>query len=407
MKVIVYEYASGGGYAGQPIPPGVLAEGFGMLRGSVADFKEAGHVVTVLMDARLSKLNPPINADCTIPIFYPKESEKVIANIAKINEAILVIAPETGQTLQSLVEIAEKSGKVSLNCESDAIAKASDKAVMYENLANEGFQTPQTAVLNNKDTLEQIKQAIKREMQYPLVFKPVDGVGCGGLSIVKEETQVEKAVAKVKAQSTNKHFLAQEYIQGESASVSLLSNAKKAFALSLNKQNVTLAEPDEASSYDGGVVPFEHPLKHEAFALAQKVVESIRGLRGYVGVDLIFGEKDIFVVDVNPRLTTSYVGLREVAGFNIADALLNAVLKGKFPAKSESRGFACFSKTETATPTFEAFRKAAKLDMVVSPPFPLEDNANSCALVLGRGESLKNASIRLEEAKKHLLNIIS
>ena len=68
MKVIVYEHASGGGYAGQPIPSSVLSEGFGMLRSVVADFKAAEHEVTVLMDARLSKLNPPLNADVILPI---------------------------------------------------------------------------------------------------------------------------------------------------------------------------------------------------------------------------------------------------------------------------------------------------------------------------------------------------
>ncbi len=94
------------------------------------------------------------------------------------------------------------------------------------------------------------------------------------------------------------------------------------------------------------------------------------------------------MVDVNPRLTTSYVGLRKVAGFNVAEALVNAVLKGKLPAKNEHKGFACFSKTETPKPTIEAFQKAAKLDAVVSPPFPLDDNAKSCALVIGEGDTL-------------------
>ena len=37
-----------------------------------------------------------------------------------------------------------------------------------------------------------------------------------------------------------------------------------------------------------------------------------------------------FVVDVNPRLTTSYVGLRRVANFNVAEAMVNAVLKVGF-----------------------------------------------------------------------------
>ena len=77
MKIIVYEHVSGGGYAGQPIPSGVLAEGYGMLRGVVADFKAAGHEVTVLLDERISKLNPPIDADCTVPIFYANEPKTV------------------------------------------------------------------------------------------------------------------------------------------------------------------------------------------------------------------------------------------------------------------------------------------------------------------------------------------
>ena len=34
----------------------------------------------------------------------------------------------------------------------------------------------------------------------------MDGVSCGGLSIVKEDAQVEKAVAKIKAESAAKQF---------------------------------------------------------------------------------------------------------------------------------------------------------------------------------------------------------
>ena len=198
MKVIVYEYVSGGGYAGQHIPSGVLAEGFGMLRCLAADFKAAGHEVTVLLDSRISKLNPPIDVDFTIPILQPEKPQTTLKSIAKINDAIFIIAPETGLTLQSLVELAEKTGKISLNCESKAIAKVADKTVLYEELANGGFQTPNTVVIESKDSLEQIREVIKSELQFPAVFKPADGVGCSGLSIVKDESEVEKAIAKVK-----------------------------------------------------------------------------------------------------------------------------------------------------------------------------------------------------------------
>jgi tyramine---L-glutamate ligase len=407
LKVIVYEHVSGGGYAEQPIPPSVLAEGFGMLRCVSEDFKAAGHEVTVFLDARLSKLNPPIDADCTLPIFYPQEPERFLNSSAYINDAICIVAPETRQTLQRLVELAEKTGKTSLNCKSEAIGQVADKAVLYQILQKNGFPTPKTVQINFTDTLAQIKHALKRELIYPVVFKPVDGVGCSGLSIVNEEAQIEKAVAKVQEESKAPCFIAQEFINGDAASVSLLSNGKKAMALSLNKQNITLAGPEVTSSYDGGVVPFGYWLKQDVFALAEKIAETFSGLRGFIGVDFVLTEHKAFVLDVNPRLTTSYVGLRKVAGFNVAGALVDSVIDRKLPSQHDSRGFACFSKTETPTPTVNAFQKASKSATVISPPFPLSENAKSVALLIGYGISLDAAKRHLEEAKKHLLNSIT
>ncbi len=407
MKVIVYEHVSGGGYAEQPIPPNVLTEGFSMLHCVVADFKAAGNEVTVLMDARISKLNPPIDADCIVPIFYPQEPAKFINNIAKINDAIYIIAPEARQILQSFVELAQKTGKISLNSESETIGKVADKADLYKHLQENGFPTPKTLIFTFKDSLAEVKQAINHELNYPLVFKPVDGVGCGGLSFVKEEAQIQKAIEKIKSESSNTRFMVQEFINGESASVSLLSTGKKAMSLSLNKQNIILGDPESASSYEGGIVPFDYWLKQDVFKVAEKLAETFSGLKGYVGVDFILTEHKACVVDVNPRLTTSFVGLRKVANFNVAGALVNAVLKGKLPVKPENRGVVCFSKLETPKPSLSVFQKSSKLEDVVSPPFPLEDESKSNALVIGHGETLEIARLHLEEAKKHLLNTLS
>jgi predicted ATP-grasp superfamily ATP-dependent carboligase len=405
LKIIVYEHVSGGGYVGQPIPPSFLAEGFGMLRCLVDDFKASGHEVTVLMDSRLSKLSPPISADCIVPVSHPEESKKFLKTIAKINDAIYIIAPETEHTLQSLVELAEGTGKVPLNCESQAIEKVADKSCFYEKLQNLGV-SPKTTSLALDEDLVNVKLAIKKELCYPILLKPVDGVGCSGLSLVKEETHLAAAIAKIRAESKTGRFIAQEFIRGEAASVSLLSTGKKAVSLSLNKQNIILENPDGISSYEGGTIPFDHWLKQEALRVSQRVVEAFSGLRGYVGVDFVLTEHKVFVVDINPRLTTSYIGLRSVEEFNVAQSLLDAVLKGTLPAKNEIEGYACFSKVETTTPSRSVYQKAAKLSSVVSPPFPLKDNPQAVSLVIGEGVNIKDATLHLEEAKKHLLNII-
>ena len=405
MKVIVYEHASGGGYAGQSIPQSILSEGFGMLRCLVADFKAAGHEVTVLLDSRLSKLNPPINANCIVPIFYPEEPKRFIKNTAKINDAIYIIAPETKQTLQSLVEVSEGTGKVSLNCESQSIKRAANKTVFFETLQKLGV-LPKTTLLNLDEDLAKVKLTIKKELCYPIVLKPADGVGCSGLSLVDQETQLANAIKKISAISTIRRFIAQEFIRGQAASVSLLSTGKKAVSLSLNKQNIVFASSNGASSYEGGTVPFDHWLKQEAFSISQKLVENFPGLRGYTGIDLVLTEHKVFVVDVNPRLTTSYIGLHMVEEFNIAQALLDAVLKGILPSKNEIEGVACFSKVKIPTPSMVFYQRASKLNSIVSPPFPLNDNHPGVSLIQGKGADLKDANLHLEEAKKDLLSII-
>jgi predicted ATP-grasp superfamily ATP-dependent carboligase len=42
--------------------------------------------------------------------------------------------------------------------------------------------------------------------------------------------------------------------------------------------------------------------------------------------------RDDWVIEINPRLTTSYVGLRHLARFNLAEALLAVTLGGALPS---------------------------------------------------------------------------
>jgi predicted ATP-grasp superfamily ATP-dependent carboligase len=61
-------------------------------------------------------------------------------------------------------------------------------------------------------------------------------------------------------------------------------------------------------------------------AASRPAVESVPGLLGYVGVDLVLGAaadgSDDWAIELNPRLTTSYVGLRALAVDNLAGAML-------------------------------------------------------------------------------------
>jgi predicted ATP-grasp superfamily ATP-dependent carboligase len=153
-------------------------------------------------------------------------------------------------------------------------------------------------------------------------------------------------------------------------------------------------------------VPFEHEMKQKAFKTAEKVIDCFPGLKGYIGVDLILNEKGPVIVDVNPRLTTSFIGLSRVAGFNFGDAITNAALKNELPTKAALSGYACFSKIEMPKTDLDALDSLYKVPGVVSPPFPVQDSEVGCALISAEGNSLDEACRLLEEAKKRVLDIL-
>jgi predicted ATP-grasp superfamily ATP-dependent carboligase len=405
LKLFVYEHVSGGGFAGKSLPSSILSEGFGMLRTLISDFKTAGYFVTTMLDSRLATLNPPIEADCMVPVFSSRDAEAAFQKISESADAAYIIAPESNHVLQSLVANLEQAGVSSLNCQASAIGEVSDKAVFHESLKRLGLPTPKTVIISTFDDVAEIKQTVNDRLEFPLIFKPVDGVSCGGLSVVRNGNQVAIAVSKIGRESSSKRFVAQELIRGVAISVSLISTGSEALPISLNRQDVSLGTPNSISTYQGGLVPFDNPLKPEAFAMAEQAAKFFRGLRGYIGVDLVLTEKEPVVIEVNPRLTTSYVGVRKVASFNPAQALINSILKRELPENNQGVGYAFFSKVEIPKPTAEVLQKTYGMDEVVSPPFPVSDNDAASALVLSQRATLKEAMVGFHEAKKRLLSI--
>jgi predicted ATP-grasp superfamily ATP-dependent carboligase len=128
------------------------------------------------------------------------------------------------------------------------------------------------------------------------------------------------------------------------ASVSLLSNGQEALALSLNKQKMQVGA---SFTYCGGRIPLQHPQAQRAISLARQAVSLIPGLRGYVGVDLIMTADECYVLEINPRLTTSYVGLRQIVDLNLAASIWDCCLAGRLPQAPKVTGSVSFRKDGT------------------------------------------------------------
>ena len=401
MNLLILEYVSGGGYADQKLSASILSEAYGMARSLISDCKAAGHNVSTLMDSRIKEFNPPNEADKIVSVSSPHELYAKLEELSGRVDAVYVIAPELGQVLAKLVETVKTSGGTSLNCEIDAIKWASNKMATHETLKKLGLKVPETVLLDIHERPENIRRLVK-QLEYPMVFKPLDGVSCDGLSIIKDDGDVAGAVKKVARESLSKQFMAQKLVRGKAASSCVISTGDKALAVTLNRQFVTLASPDEQSGYFGGAVPFDHKLEKKALKAAEKAVEAVSGLKGYVGVDMILTDEEPVIMEVNPRLTVSYIGLRKAANFNPAEAISNAVIRRKLPANIQNRGYTFFSKVQVPSLP-QMITETYRLKDVVSPPFPIEENT-AYALIAVSSSSIRGAQSAFYRTKKRLLS---
>ena len=402
MNLLLFECFSGGGFSDQNLSSNILCEAYGMLRGLVTDFKTAGYHVTTFMDSRLWEFNPLKEADKVVRIFSPFEAYKKLKELSNLVDATYIIAPESNQTLAKLLETIEASGTISLNCKIDAVRRNSNKITAYKKLKETGLKIPETIFLDIHEKTEYIKRLLK-DLGYPLVIKPIDGVGCSGVSLLKNEKNIGKAIRKIAKESVSPQFLAQKLIKGKPASASVFSTGDKAVAVTLNKQQVTLASPNEESIYHGGLVPFNHRLENEALRAAEKVVEMTNGLRGYVGVDLILSEKEPFLIEINPRLTTSYIGLKKSVNFNTAEVLISAITRHILPNNIQTKCFTFFSKVRIPL-SGQFASETLNIKDVISPPFPTEEETNY-SLIASTSKSPGGAQSAFYRVKKKLLSI--
>jgi predicted ATP-grasp superfamily ATP-dependent carboligase len=129
-------------------------------------------------------------------------------------------------------------------------------------------------------------------------------------------------------------MILQEYVPGRPVSVSFLAGAGELFALPAVEQ---VLSADGHFRYQGGRLPLPEELDRRARRLAERAVRAVEGLHGYFGVDLVLGDAEDgledFAIEINPRLTTSYVGLRRLARFNLAEGLLAVTTGALLPVR--------------------------------------------------------------------------
>lgn len=288
MKIALYEYFT----AVKAFHDPSWIEGNSMLKAAAEDLRRAGHEIEVV-----DSIPPKRPADL-----------------------VLLIAPSIGRTLYSLVKACEDEGLEVIDSPSTAVFLATDKALLSRNLELCGVKTPRTVVSKFENGLEAIEEALKTYRK--VVVKPADGDGCAGLCLVSDIVEARRAINIVKQSSKLPYFLIQEFVDGLNLSVSILACEDLVLPVSINVQNVHIEGPSGSSRYLGSMVPYEY--NERVLDAAVRAVRSLGHVKGFFGVDVVLKMNEPYIIEVNPRLTTSYLALREVSEDNVLEVLVKA-----------------------------------------------------------------------------------
>ncbi|MFQ6120170.1 MAG: ATP-grasp domain-containing protein, partial [Methanosarcinales archaeon] len=301
MNILVAEYA----VSSENNNLKILHEGRAMLATLVKSFEVCGHKVFYPTH------HTELNYGNAIPINkFGKNILFTLKHFSKKCDAGIVIAPD--EILANLTKIIEKNTK-NLSSPSDVIALCADKLKCSEILRENGIPVPDFNVSGHEK----------------YVIKP--RFGCASEdTIISEEFLLKD------------QYITTEFIEGESVSASII-RGKHSLLLSINKQLIEFKNSE--IMYNGGIVPYETARNKEIIDTAIRTA-NILDCKGYIGIDMVLGDK-IYVVDVNPRPTTSIIGINRVINYEIGDLILRAFGFGlQLPQKVEYNGVYKFTKKD-------------------------------------------------------------
>lgn len=313
MKVLVFEYITGGGFAQEDLPESLAREGLLMLETLLGELAELTSLqLTVLLDYRIS-LAEIAEKIKIISVTQKQSVYELLPELIEASDWVWPIAPEMNSELQKISELVETKNKRLLNSSLDAVTLCSDKLLTYQRLKNKGITVVDTHALND----------IVPQFPGKWVVKPKDGMGCVNTHLISKKAALEKLESQIEKKAD---YIFQPYVKGESLSLSCLFKDGVGYLLCCNRQQI-LHEQGEFK-----LIACEVNIATEKLAiyqnLADQVADVITGLWGYAGIDIIQSKKDgALILEINPRLTTSYAGIHRATGVNVAKAVVDMIEK--------------------------------------------------------------------------------
>jgi predicted ATP-grasp superfamily ATP-dependent carboligase len=321
MKLLVYEHITGGGMTTAP-SSSLVREGDAMLFALLKDLADIpGLSLLALWDSRLARST---HAAPTVDWMDVEPNNEIMSRLQCAIEqvdAVWPIAPETGGVLESICALVRDKGKALLNTQADGVRLAASKLLTATRLRDKGVPVVATQRWQSPSA--------HPPFPFPMVIKADDGVGCENTRIIANPLHWDEFTGH----DHSGGWAIQPLLDGESLSLCGLFAKGQAILLSVNRQHIQ--QQGNTFRLNGCSVNVIRDENGIFSGLIRQIAAAIPELWGYNGVDLIRNKEGIHVLEINPRLTSSYAGLRAALGVNPAQLVIDLFDSGHLPQLAE------------------------------------------------------------------------
>lgn len=322
MKILVFEYITGGGFNRQNLPASLANEGRLMLQALLDNLARIKGVdITVMLDWRLlQRLN--LYGFTPVVIGPEQDCHASFDRLVDRFDAVWPVAPEYGGVLSALCRSVENQGITLLTSPLSAVSVTGDKLLTYHRLVEHRIATVPTRLLEEKSLSFYAGENI---------VKPVDGIGCADSYVIIDKEDQETLSSKIQGKG---RYIVQPHVPGKKTSLSCLFRTGEGWLLCANQQEFELIQKQYHLSK---IIVNDRQDLTLYRSLVTEVARAFPELWGYAGIDLIETPESLCVLEINPRLTTSFAGIDRALGINVASLVLQLLEGDPVIQPSEAR----------------------------------------------------------------------
>lgn len=315
MKVVLFECVGAGTY-GYDLSTDLSKEADLMMNAVGQGLVKAGCEVMVFRGAH----SAPPSFKARVITTNQLDDWRVIlkAELTK-TDAFLPIAPESEGVLEELCHFAEEQQCKLLNSSATAVRETTSKSYTLDQLRDNHI------LCVDYCRVDQCHFPLDRDV----VLKPDDEVACDGTFLVRAG-QIPTAMQLQKAE------LCQPYLTGITASINVIYGSQLSpYVLGVNRQEIVVDKTGQfhlRTCHVNELAQLELPFED----VAESVGEVFTDMVGHVGIDLLIDGEKIYILEINPRITTSFAGLAQTTNINPCDLILAAAYGKQFARPKRS-----------------------------------------------------------------------